>query len=330
MAVLKAKPEKFVPMFLAVLDRELVTPLVVTRANDAAFVGALNDTVSMRVGGLRAVARKYEWRTRTNPIVLDDIQGGDKIAVKLDTHTVSATSLTLEQLTLDEINLTTEVLAPQALAVAEDLEADVVAALQAAPFKRTIAAPVDTDPLLIGTEARRLLNADKVAPQSNRFFLVGTDVEAAWLASGRLADYQSTGQTGTPALRDAIVGRLSGAPVIVSQSLPADFAFYGHKSALVLGNVAPVVPQGATYGRRGISRNGIAMTWIMDYDANYSRDRSIVQSFSGITSVQDERKANGDLLDPTDPNYGVNNVRGVMIDLDFGTTGGSVLPPVAP
>lgn len=330
MAVLKAKPEKFVPMFLAVLDRELVTPLVVTRANDADFVGALNDTVSMRVGGLRAVARKYEWRTRTNPIVLDDIQGGDKIAVKLDTHTVSATSLTLEQLTLDEINLTTEVLAPQALSVAEDLESDVVAALQAAPFKRTIAADAGTDPLLIGTEARRLLNADKVAPRSNRFFLIGTDVEAAWLASGRLADYDKTGQTGTPALRDAIVGRLSGAPVIVSDALPVDFAFYGHKSALVLGNVAPVVPQGATYGRRGVSRNGIAMTWIMDYDANYSRDRSIVQSFSGITSVQDERKANGDLLDEGDANRGKYNVRGVMIDLDFGTTGGSVLPPVTP
>lgn len=330
MAVLKAKPEKFVPMFLGVLDRELVTPLIVTRANDADFVGALNDTVSMRVGGLRAKARKYEWRTRTNPIVLDDIQGGDKIAIKLDTHTYSATSLTLEQLTLDEINLTTEVLAPQALAVAEDLESDVVAALQAAPFKRTIAADSSTDPLLVATEARRLLNADKVAPLSGRFFLVGTDVEAAWLASDRLSKYDSTGQDGTPALRDATIGRLAGAPVIVSQALPPDFAFYGHKSALVLGNVAPVVPNGATYGRRGVSKNGIAMTWIMDYDANYSRDRSIVQSFSGITSVQDERKANGDLLDPTDPNYGVKNVRGVMIDLDFGTSGGSVLPPATP
>lgn len=326
MAVIKAKPEKFVPMFLGVLDRELVTPLVVTRANDADFVGALGDTVSMRVGGLRAVARKYEWRTRTNPIVLDDIQGGDKIAIKLDTHTVSATSLTLEQLTLDEINLTTDVLAPQALAVAEDLESDVVAALQAAPFKREVAATSDTDPLLVATEARRLLNADKVAPMSNRFFLVGTDVEAAWLASDRLSRYDSTGLEGTPALRDAIIGRLAGAPVIVSQALPPNFAFYGHRSALVLGNVAPVVPAGATAGRRGVSRNGIAMTWIQDYDANYSRDRSIVQSFSGITSVQDERKANGDLLDPTDPNYGVKNVRGVKITLDFGTSGGSVLP----
>lgn len=322
MAVLKAKPEKFIPLFLEIVDRELVTPLVVTTVGRDAFVGAKNDVVNMRVNGLRAKARKYEFRTRTNPIVMDDIEGEGNIAVKLDTHTVSATGLTLEQLTLDEINFTQDVLQPQAQAVAESLEADVVYGLTHANFRDTFSVNVGADPLRVGLECKRLLDSHKVAPENNRFFLIGTDIAAAWLSTGRLADYNINGQVGTPAFREAIIGRIAGSSVIVSNSLPPDFAYYGHKSALVLGNVAPVVPAGATTGRAGISRQGVAVTWIQDYDANYARDRSIVHSFSGITSVNDERQPNGDLLAPTDPNYGLYNVRGMR----FTVTGtGSVL-----
>lgn len=322
MAVLKAKPEKFIPLFLDVLDRELITPLVVTTVGRDAFVGAKNDTVNMRVNGLRAKARKYEFRTRTNPIVLDDIEGEGNIAVKLDTHTESATGLTIEQLTLDEINFVRDVLQPQATAVAESLEADVIYGLTNAPFADTFSVNAGADPHRVGLEAMRLLDSHKVAPVNNRFFLIGTGVAAAWLATDRLANYNMTGQVGTPAFREAIIGQIAGSPVIVSRGVPTDFAYYGHKTALVLGNVAPVVPAGATTGRTGISSQGVAVTWIQDYDANYARDRSYVHTFSGITSVNDERKANGDLLAPTDPNYGLRNVRG----LRFTVTGtGSVL-----
>ena len=323
MAVIKAKPEKFIQYVLPMVERELVTPLLTQRIPQDAFKGALGDTVSLRVGGMRAVARKYEFRTRTNPIVLDDIQGGGKITFKLDTHTTSATALTDEQMTLDEIDFAREVLQPQALAVAEDLEADVLAKWATIPWKRSFATTADADPLKVTAEARRVLNADKVAPQSGRFFLIGSDVEAAWLASDRLSKYDSTGETGTPALRDATIGRLAGSPVVVSQSLPADFCWYGHPSALAMANVAPVVPTGATAGRTAISANGFAVRWIQDYDPNYLRDRSVVSTFSGLTDIRDERDAKGDLKDPTGAGYATaKNVRGLAITM---TGLGSVL-----
>lgn len=331
MAVIKAKPEKIVAFFLGLLERELVTPMVVTRANSDDFKGAQNDTVTLKIGGLKAKSRDYEFRTRTAPIVLDDIQGGDSITIKLDTHVYSATGLTDEQMTLDDIGYATDVVAPQVQAVVEDFEAKVVAGLRGALVKNTIAITADTDPHLAALEAMRLMNADKVAPRGGRTYLIGSDVAAAWLASDRLSKYDSTGQAGTPALREAIIGSLSGSPVVVSNALDPDEAYYLHKSGLVLGNVAPVVPNGVTAGRTGISKNGFAVRWIADYDPMYLRDRSIVSSFLGVNDVRDERDADGN-VQPDDFDWdgagagtdvGPRNVR--IVKFAF-TGGGSVLP----
>ena len=327
MAVIKAKPEKVVQIALAIMEKRLVSPFISFRLPDDTFTGAKNDTVTLRVGRLRAKARNYEWRTRTAPIVMDDIEGEGGIAFKLDTHVYSATGLTLEHLTLDEINLVKEVVGPQAEAVAEDLEAKTLAKFASIPWKREMEITADTDPLLAAVEARRLLNADKVAPDSGRVFLVGSDVEAAWLASDRLSKYDSTGQEGTPALREAVIGRLAKA-VISMMELDPDFIWYGHPSALAIANVAPVVPGGAKTGARGISRGGFAGTVIQDYDSNFARDRMMFHAFAGFTDIRDERLPNGDLVDPTGENYATaKNVRGVKISF---TGGGSVLPPVGP
>jgi hypothetical protein len=332
-AVIKAKADKVVQIALAVMERNLVSPLLSFRIPDAGakFNGAKNDTITLQVGGLRAVARDYEWRTRTNPIVMDDIEGEGGIAFKLDRHVVSATGLTLEQLTLDEIRMVEDVVGPQAESVAAKLEAHVLAKFATIPWKRTVPnfGPGD-DPHLVALEAKRLLDADKVAPMAGRAYLVGTNVSAAWLASDRLSKYDSTGQQGTPALRDAIIGRLSGSPVVESMDVDPNFVWYGHPSALAVANVAPVVPEGAKKGNRGISRLGFAGTWIIDYDPNFARDRSLFHAFAGLTDIRDERNANGDLLDPEGDDYATaKNVRGVKMNFVPGASGGAVFPPPA-
>jgi hypothetical protein len=332
-AVIKAKPQKVVAFFLGMLERELIAPFVVTRVGQDFFKGAQNDTVTLRVSGLRAVARDYEFRTRTAPIVLDDIAGEDSIDVKLDTHVYSATALTDEQMTLDEINFATEVLGPQVEAVTGRLEAKVVAGLRGAQIKHTVTFGDGADPHLVALEARRLMSSEKVAPYAGRTFLVGSDIAANFLASDRLSRYDSTGQEGSPALRESIIGRLAGAPVVVHEGLDPDEGYYLHKSGLVLGNVAPVVPQGATAGRTGISKNGFAVRWIQDYDPNYLRDRSVVSSFAGVNDVQDERDLTDGTIRPDDYDpdgagagaaTGPRNVR--IVKLDFTGTG-SVLTP---
>lgn len=316
MAVLKAKPEKIVEFFLGMVGRELLGPDLITRVSEDFFKGAQNDTVSMKVGNLRAVARDYEFRSRTAPIVMDDIEGGDTIPITLDRHVYSATALTDEQLTFDNIEFATEVLSPQVEAVVGNYESKVVAAFRAAQVASTVTATLDTDPHLVATEARRLMNSHKVAPYGGRIFLVGSDVEAAWLTSDRLSTQELSGNV-SPAVRDAFIGRLAGSPVITHPELNPNEAYYFHKSSFVMGSVAPVAPRGAVVSAKQ-SRNGYAARWLMDYDPNFLRDRSVVSSFIGINEILDERDANGDIIDAPD------NVRIVKLTL---TGDGSVLVP---
>jgi hypothetical protein len=297
-AVRKVKAKKQINFALPMLQRQLIAPLVTTMIGGENFKGALGDTVSLKVTeGSIATAREYDFRGRTGPIVLDDIfQTGGNFPVKLNTHLYSATGLEDEHFTLDDINFATEVLAPQVTAVAEKMEKKTVAAFRNLSFKHTITVDAADDPHLTALEAKRLMDSEKVAPGAGRFYLVGTDVAAAWLASDRLSKFESTGETGTPALRDAIIGRLSGSPVIEHNGLNPDEAYYFHSSGLLVANVAPVVPRGATAGVSGISKLGYGLRWIQDYDANYLRDRSIVSSFYGVNEVRDERDADGNWI----------------------------------
>lgn len=294
MAVRKVKAKKQVDFFLPMMQRELIAPYVITRVAGDLFKGAKGDTVSLRIPGLKAKARDYNFRGRTAPIVFDDIMGGAAVPIKLDKHVYSATALEDEHLTLDEISFAQEVLAPQVEAVVGDFEKKIVAALRAVNAKHTVPFNLATgDPHLLAIEARRVMDSDKVAPRGGRTFLVGSDVAAGLLASDRLSRYDSTGQEGTPALREAVIGRLAGAPVVEHSGLEPDEAYYLHKTGLIVGNVAPVVPQGVTAGRSGISRDGFAVRWIQDYDPNYLRDRSVVSSFLGTNEFRDERNADG-------------------------------------
>lgn len=296
MAVIKPKPEKVVEFFLALLQRELVIPNLVTRVADEFFTGAKDDTVTMRIPGLVATARDYEWRTRTADIEFDDIEGGEGITLKLDTHSYSATELTDEHMTLDEIDFAAEVLLPQVLAVVNRFEAKTIAGFRGAVVKNSLTFDATDDPHLVALEAKRLMDGDKVAPSAGRKFLVGSDIAAQFLASDRLSRADSIGTDGAnSAVREAVIGRLAGADVVESSSLAPAEGYYFHKTGIVLGSVAPKNPRGAVQSAR-LSKNGFAVRWLQDYYANRLVDRSIVSSYIGVNDVRDERNPDGTLL----------------------------------
>jgi hypothetical protein len=51
--------------------------------------------------------------------------------------------------------------------------------------------------------------------------------------------------------------------------------------------------RGAVTGNSNISRRGISVRWIQDYDAQFLRDRSIVSTFIGMNEIRDERTPEG-------------------------------------
>lgn len=297
MAVMKIKAKKQVNFALPMVERQLVLPLLMTIIGKENFVGAKNDTVNFKVtDGSVAFARDYDFRGRTGPIVLDDIyQQGGNFPIRLNKHVYSATGLEDEHMTLDEVDFAREVLAPQATAVADKIEAAALAAVRASTsIKHKVTFGNDVDPHLVATEAKRLMDSEKVAPLSGRVFVVGNDIAAHFRASDRLARYDSSASTG--ALRDAVIGQLAGSPVVEHNGLKPNEGYYLHGTSFILGNAAPVVPRGVTAGQTGISQHGIAMRWIADYDANYLRDRSVVSTFWGIGEIRDERTPNGDWI----------------------------------
>lgn len=303
------KANKILRTALALLQREIVLPRTVWSFGRGDFAGAANDTVTLRLPAI-LTARDYEWRTRNNPIQMDDLteRGVD---ITLNKHPYSAVAITDEQMELDIVSFSEQVSMPQVRAVAERLEGYIGDALAAAPWKETVAYAADTGSAYEAVvDARKILNSANV-PMSDRFLLLGTGVEAAFLKDDHLNKFDQSGSS--DALREAQIGRIAGFTATVTNSIPEDAMYAYHRTAVAWANFAPRVPEGATAGASE-SYAGLAMRWIRDYDPNFLRDRAVVSSFAGVTPVTD-----GPLID-SDADTQVDDpsvVRGV----NFAVTG---------
>jgi hypothetical protein len=297
------KAEQIVATGLGMLQRELVLTRLINRLAQVDFRGAKNDTVNLRVPSI-LTAREYAWRNdRSSPIVLDELEELS-IPVSLNHDVYSAVAVTDEQLTLDIVDFADQVLSPQVRAVAERIETIVADVMLAAPVKSTLDYDDYADGIAVLVEARRLLNIANV-PVAGRVVVLGANLEADFLNEEKLQRVDASGND--DALRDAVIGRIAGFTVIGNVNGISPWAGYAfHPSAFGYANVAPAIPAGAPFGAAQ-SYQGLAMRWIRDYDTMYLRDRSVVSSFAGAASINDERDAAGDLTG--------KNVRAVKIEM---------------
>jgi hypothetical protein len=309
------KPTVIANMVLGLLERELILPRLVTRMGINEFRGAYNDTVTVRIPAY-TTAREQTWRSGS-AITLDDLTESS-FPVTLNKHPYSAVAIQDEELTLDIVNFSQQVLAPQIRAVAEKLESYVYAAMTGADLHwATISIGVGDAPggggtdydadakdvLVALNEANRRLNVKNV-PRSDRVIVLGADIEAALLNGSQLLSASDAGTD--DALRNATVGRLYGCPVISTNSIPTSEAWVFHQSAFILANVAPVVPDGVVTGATA-SSDGLAVRWIRDYDPTTLRDRSVVSAFAGYASVEEDPSRTDAVGDQ------VENIRAIKI-----------------
>lgn len=307
------KAERIVSQGLGLLQRELILPRLVQRYGVADFRGAKNDTINIRIPSLLA-GREYEWRTRSAPIEVDELNE-TTIPVVLDQHVYSAVSVTDEELTLDIASWGEQVARPQVRAVAEKLETYIADAMANATYAETVTytpgdgTADDTSFYAAAVEARRKLNEANV-PSSGRVIVLGSAVEESALKSPHLIKANEAGTDS--ALREATIGRIAGFNIIGNvNSVDADFAVAFHPTAFALGNVAPEVPSGVSAGATQTFES-LALRWIRDYESDYLRDRSVYSSFAGAASVEDGRD-----MDPASSAFGEltdENVRAVEIE----------------
>ena len=293
---------------LGLLEREIVLPALVWRDAGGDFRGAGGDTITMRVPA-RTVARTRTLRGArtagsegTGIITMDDLTE-TSVDVTLDTDVYNAVPITDEELSLDIVDFGAQILEPQVRAVAEGVENAVAAEMTGATYPTTLT--VDTaDPYKTLVDAHVALNKVNV-PRTERFAVVGADLEAVILKSDHLARVDQSGSDA--ALRRAEIGQLARFPIYVSNALPAGEGYAFHRTAYVLGMRAPMVPDGATFGASR-SAFGLAMRWLRDYDFRNVQDRSLVDTYIGTNIVADG--ADGADVD-TDPDF----VRAVKLTL---------------
>jgi hypothetical protein len=270
---------------LGLLRRDLVLPQLVWRDAGGDFTGSAGDVVNIRIPAI-AVARKNALRAtgESRKKVMDDLAEGS-VQVALTHDVYHGTSITDEQMDLDVEDFNAQVLDPQVRAVAEGLEQTVADVMVGStyPAANKLAAITTDDPYAVFVDAKTVLGKSFV-PLQDRFAVVGADVEAWILKSDHLARYDQAGSD--TALREATIGRLAGMTTTTSYALPANKAYIFHKTAFVLSTQAPKVPKGASFGDSQ-SYQGFSLRWIMDYDADYSSDRSIVNTFAGANAVTD-------------------------------------------
>lgn len=287
MAITVQKATKIARTALGLLERELIVTGLVWRDAAGEFEGAQGDTITMRVPA-RGKARKRALRaarptaSEGNGIVVMDELTETKVDVSLDTVVYHAVPITDEELTLDVTDFSGQVTQPQVRTVAEGVEDEVIAEMIGATYT-TVLTLDQTTPRKTLNAARKALDNAKV-PTTDRYVLMGSDVEEVFLNDEKLAAVDTSGWSET--LREAVVGRLSGFTLFKSIALPPTVAIVFHRTAFVLNLQAPKKPAGASAGA-SVNFEGLSLRWIVDYDFRNAQDRSMVDVFVGTNTVVD-------------------------------------------
>lgn len=271
------------------LQREIVLPRLVWTQPSADFVGALNDTVTLRVPAVLD-ARTRTMRS-TDALVADDLTE-TSVPVALDTHVYTLLNITDEQLTLDIRDFASQVLAPQMRAVAEGMEDVIAAELGSATVAGdqvltsidTSTAPSSGEAFAVLIEARRVLN-DLNVPRSERVVVLGSELEAWFLQDPIIANHNSGNRD---ALEEATLNRIAGFTVVGSNAIDSEDGYAFHRTAIAFANVAPALPDGAAMKAR-VAAEGLALRYLRDYNPTNSTgpvDRSLVDAFVGAASVE--------------------------------------------
>ena len=291
------KAEQFTELGVAGLKSRAWLPPVFQMFPGERFKGALNDTLTFPTQRF-TVAGEYEWRTRLQPVQLQRI-GTTYATVKLDKHLVQAVPITNEQATMDIKSFGQEIVAPQVRAMIVEQNSQIMSALRAAPLARTdINATSSDDPYSVAVAAHMALSRAGV-PDQGRFWIVGDNVEEWLLRSEKLLD---PARGGNALAQDNVIGRIRGFNVITGSSLVgADEMYFGHKSGLLVANVAPEAPFNVPNSSR-VSADGFSLMGTLTYSDAYQSSVSTLSTFMGVSSVNDELQLDEDGLPVFDEN----------------------------
>lgn len=294
------KATKVVNTSLGLLQRELTLPAIVWKDAAFDFVGAKDDTVSIRLPAY-APARTRNLRSGTRT---KDSLGERKVDLTLSTDVYKDIGITDAQLSLDIVDFGAQVLNPVLSGIAVELENQVATALTGATYANSVThTAASDDAYKTVLKARAFLN-NAFVPFAGRYLVVGTDFEAALLGNDKFVNADKSGSTDS--LREAVVGRVAGFTVVSSPAIPSNQAYAMHQTAVAMAQRAPIVPAGAPWGASQ-SYQGLAIRTVRVFDPDAVEDRFVADAWVGAKAVTDnghfdaDPAAGGKFVPVTDP-----------------------------
>jgi hypothetical protein len=276
------KAEQVVNTALGILEREVTLPGLVWSDAVGDFSGAKDDTITIRVPAY-ARANKRAMRSGAGRQKSKLHERG--IDVKLDTNVYMDVPISDEEMSLDISDFGAQVLNRVLPAIAEGLEDEIRDVLVNAPYRNVLTHDISADNAYNTVVAVRTKLNDANVPQQGRALAVGSNFEAALLTCDNFVRADASGSTDT--LREAKIGRIAGFDVYSIPALPPDVSVAFHKTAVVIGQRAPVVPAGAGWGASA-NYQGLAIRTLRDYDADETEDRFLADAYIGVTEVKDD------------------------------------------
>jgi hypothetical protein len=229
------------------------------------FAPGKSNTVLVRVPGAVAAQTRSIFDT-SSPLVSDEI-AEQNISVILTDHAYNNVVLSEGDMDLEIAEYASQVLRPQATAIAKHIEKTVATAMKATPETTTIAYSA-AEPSKAFTQMRKALREAGVSTDAKLVAAVGSGVYGDLLDADAIDDQ----------------GRVRGFLIVESTRLAADEVIGFVKEAFALVVRAPAVPAGAAFGA-SVSEGGFALRLIRSYDGTVAADRSLVGAFVGAQSL---------------------------------------------
>lgn len=282
-------PEQAAKATLASLRWLTNLPRTVRQDFSNEFVAGVGQTVNVKGPISAGAARIY---TKANRTARDAIQFNDLtetwVPVTLENQLYNAVRLPDDFATFKLVDLTRQVLRPQAESVVDALAAPLVAEMSAIATDADIpeVAADGSNFRQVLVQARKVLNERKV-PAADRTFAVGSDLEAAALSDPLLQKVNESGSESV--LREATIGRLFGFTIVADPALASDFGIGYHRDAFAHVTRPSRNPEGAAKSAT-VAQDGFALRWIQHYNPLQLEDQSVVDTFYGAKTL-DARRA---------------------------------------
>lgn len=213
--------------------------------------------------------------------------------VTLEDQVYNAVRLPDDFATFTLEDMTRQVLRPQAESVVDALAAPLISEMTAIVTDSSIpaVAPDGSNIRQVLIKARQVLNERKI-PAADRWFAVGSDIEAAILSDTLLQKVNESGSS--EVLRNATIGRLFGFTIVADPTLPSDFGIAYHRDAFAHVTRPSRQPDGAAFSA-SVAQDGYALRWIQHYNPLQLEDQSVVDTFFGATTLDANRAVSVEL-----------------------------------